>query len=418
MAKEATDNEILEYLKKDSIGRNQQLGILIKYITTLDEPTVIGIDDAWGTGKTVFVKQMQVLAGDADVRDVKGIDMDTIDSFRSRCAVHYFNAWEYDYMKDPLCALAFNLVADFGVLEKARKTVGNIGDVARSLVKNAVTRCTDGFVDIDGLTNEDIYTLAKSLNTAKKDVEKLIGEIQNKYEKSSLVIIIDEIDRCKPSFAVDLLEVVKHYFQLKGVIFVVATNNKALACTVRQCYGQEYDGGAYLERFFDVRMFLRRPKTNEYMKVVNSNYNWCYTDADIIDYYGLSMREIRHYYTLKRMTDGFTALNNFDSDDDKVRFAKYIALPIILAMTVTGDKEVLNVLQGRNVDAIWSAIKQSKSCKETMNGMISVRGNVNIMLQRVTKLYESLFNDNEDISIYFREAATILSNFTSIDAAQ
>ena len=102
MVKEATDEEIRNYLKNDAIGRNGQLDTLMKFLNNLDESIVIGINDAWGTGKTVFVKQLQLMASqEPSLDNVLNIDKSAIEQFQNRFACYYFNAWEYDYMPDP-----------------------------------------------------------------------------------------------------------------------------------------------------------------------------------------------------------------------------------------------------------------------------------------------------------------------------
>ena len=49
--------------------------------------------------------------------------------------------------------------------------------------------------------------------------------------------MVDELDRCRPSYAVELPEVVKHLFTVDGVVFVIAVNRAELTHSIRALYG-------------------------------------------------------------------------------------------------------------------------------------------------------------------------------------
>ena len=67
-----------------------------------------------------------------------------------------------------------------------------------------------------------------------------------------LVVVIDELDRCRPSYAIELLEVAKHLFTVDHIVFALAVNRAELAQSVRALYGASFDAKGYLRRFFDV----------------------------------------------------------------------------------------------------------------------------------------------------------------------
>ena len=66
-----------------------------------------------------------------------------------------------------------------------------------------------------------------------------------------LFILIDELDRCRPTYAIKLLERVKHMFETDQVVFVIATDTSQLKHSIRATYGGEFDAQTYLQRFFD-----------------------------------------------------------------------------------------------------------------------------------------------------------------------
>lgn len=74
-----------------------------------------------------------------------------------------------------------------------------------------------------------------------------------------LVVVIDELDRCRPSYAVELLETAKHLFSVDGVVFVLALTRAELARSVKILYGDGFDATGYLRRFIDVDFRLPEP---------------------------------------------------------------------------------------------------------------------------------------------------------------
>ena len=78
-------------------------------------------------------------------------------------------------------------------------------------------------------------------------------------ENRPLIVVIDELDRCRPSYAVELLEVAKHLFAVDHIVFVLAVNRSELAHSIRALYGSGFDAEGYLRRFFDVDFRLPAP---------------------------------------------------------------------------------------------------------------------------------------------------------------
>lgn len=109
----------------------------------------------------------------------------------------------------------------------------------------------------------DILSAVKTEEDIKECVRDVFNDIiVEKAEK--LVIFIDELDRCKPSFAIEMLERIKHYFDDERIIFVVSLNKEQLIHTISNYYGSEFDATRYLNRFFDISVNL--PEISRYQK--------------------------------------------------------------------------------------------------------------------------------------------------------
>jgi hypothetical protein len=83
-------------------------------------------------------------------------------------------------------------------------------------------------------------------------------------EPVKIVIIIDKLDRCRPTYAVQLLERIKHLFDVEGIVFVLGIDREQLSHSIKALYGSEFDAIGYLKRFIDLDYRLPEPKLGCY----------------------------------------------------------------------------------------------------------------------------------------------------------
>ncbi|WP_371751944.1 P-loop NTPase fold protein [Snodgrassella alvi] len=299
--------------KNDALDREENITVLTQFITSFEQSIVLCIDGGWGQGKTTFIKMWQ--------QYLKNQHIPTI----------YFNAWESDYTDDALIALIGEISLSIKELEfqdktKAEKIIARIYEYTANLTKVVLPSVTN--LSIKALfgcftnTNE----LAKALGALS---ESLVKEQIKKYEKSRktlskfkeelsklaqcytggdkqkpLVIFIDELDRCRPDFAIEVLEKAKHLFNVDNIIFVLATDKTQLGHSIRAVYGQGLDVNGYLRRFIDFDYLL--PLSNHtYIEYLINKYSLKkyllkkethYIDPksfleNMVDKYNLTLRE-------------------------------------------------------------------------------------------------------------------------------
>ena len=87
------------------------------------------------------------------------------------------------------------------------------------------------------------------------------------------VIVIDELDRCKPTYAIELLETIKHFFGVKNIIFVFLVNKKQLQSIVSTSYLQDDECSEYFEKFFDIQFNLPELEYEDFIQIEYNNYN-------------------------------------------------------------------------------------------------------------------------------------------------
>lgn len=224
----------------DALRRELIAGNLTNLIRDEENPFVVSVSGDWGTGKTFLLQRWR-----AQLEK---------DSFRAI----YFNAWEDDCCDDPLVAIIGQLAEYFsstGLKKISEKIKANavplLGSNLRSLTEKYVG------LSLPYLAKDvfDKYSQqTESKNKLKDELKKLADKVR-KETGHPLVFIIDELDRCRPTFAVELLERVKHVFDVPGMVFVFGLNRGELAKSVQSLYGK-IDADIYLHRFFDMEFRL------------------------------------------------------------------------------------------------------------------------------------------------------------------
>lgn len=248
---------------------------------------VIALDSPWGTGKTRFVKMLR-----NHLEKRKSEDGDnSITKKDAKFNVIYYNAWGTDFCVDALEPLIYTvinspelnpsrfrkgvkqLLEEFGELASdvakilAYSVAGRIlGETAAGEIKDIVDRG-----DID--ENDPLKDYKKRLDLYS-DFKEALGKVI-KATKKNLVIVVDELDRCRPTFAIQTLELAKHLFAVPGLIFIFSLDIKQLSYSVETVYGQKMDATGYLCRFFDY--FMRMPNgdkrilINEFVECFDTN---------------------------------------------------------------------------------------------------------------------------------------------------
>ncbi len=248
----------------DRLDRRPTAEALRRFIGTIDGPCVVSLDAGWGMGKTTFLRMWR--------------EHLCLEGF----SVVMFNAWDNDFANEPFLALSEELREALGRFAGVEPSaVETFATAARDVVVNAVPALSrivinlvaggvagdvvEGAVDrVMALGEPDLsrYGAAQAAMCNFRTALATAASAQALAEavRPPLVILIDELDRCRPSYAVELLEVLKHLFAVKGVVFVLAVNRQELEHSVRALYGAEFGAEVYLRRFFDVD--LRLPNVN------------------------------------------------------------------------------------------------------------------------------------------------------------
>lgn len=256
--------------KNDSLNRKPIVEFLADLTTRLNGPFVIALDSPWGSGKSTVVKMLK----------------STLQSKDFECI--YFNSWKVDYIVDPLVALVASIGSiDLGSGKPAasfQRHYNKAKKITTAIAKRSVIAATKaatlGALEIDkdlekiaadlaGDSAGDIVDNFKNesalLDKFRTEIQSAIQSLPNANKKTNLIFFIDELDRCRPNFAIDLLERVKHIFDIENIVFIISIDKSQLESSISAVHGAKINSSEYLRRFFDLEFGIPTPETKSYI---------------------------------------------------------------------------------------------------------------------------------------------------------
>ncbi len=302
--------QLTEIWSADRLDRRQDAEFLISFLTKrieeraeqgLSRSYVLNLDSTWGSGKTFFLERL------AQHLKAQGYLAASV------------NAWQDDYVADPLVAVfasidnaltpASRKVRDTN--KKLQTVKRNVAAVAlavargatkhwaRKLIGEGVEAIEGAYYDaredtVDTIVDDSAKSVKQhaekqlddvadamlaqfkdgkqSVSRFKQNLSELISTVVPVHHKAPLFVLIDELDRCRPTYAIELLERVKHLFETDDVVFIVATDTAQLQHSICAVYGQQFDSNRYLRRFFDRSYSFVAPSVERFVTQLCEQY--------------------------------------------------------------------------------------------------------------------------------------------------
>lgn len=401
--------------EKDIFGHKAFGERLTNLLANTNFPITLAIDAQWGEGKTTFLKMW---AG--HLRN-EGFPVIEFDSFVN------------DYYDDPFIPLAGELVAlahkngiKAGIANKAKKVgialakgAAKIG--VKALTLNALDNQTlEGIKEdvADGLadyTAKEVGELIDRYNTTKNEFESFRDALRNLPAKlhagpkhddgqpinsKPLVFIIDELDRCRPDYALRLLERVKHFYSVENVHFVFGAHISSIENSVLATYGKNINAALYLQKFFTIKCNLPNQNNNKesnksvYLKNLNKIFNIRFDIYDLENYLieeNISLRKIEKIFSQYMMIhrdERYESLSYYLLLLCIIRNSNQQMYQKILKGEMAPDEagKVINKLYPMHPNAHWVSIIQNALTDNATNevreafGLRLMAGNLNAFL--------------------------------------
>ena len=279
--------------KKDVLNRDPFIENVMEVIETISsrpQGCCFCINGNWGSGKTFVINQIEnrlAIIQSEETNDNKYI-------------VFHYDCWKYDYYEEPLIAIVAALndfiissnsifnknenVYTDAVIKKVKETIGTIaGEICKNKIGIDLVDVVKGIKD--DADNEiekkqsfdELYDFKQSLDFIREEIGKLA-------ESKTVIIFIDELDRCLPTYAIKVLERVHHLFSdLNNVIVVITMDKKQLEHSIKQIYG-EIDVDTYLRKFISFKLDLDNGMARRYCEKYERYFKkFEYIENDMVD---------------------------------------------------------------------------------------------------------------------------------------
>ncbi|MFB9842748.1 KAP family P-loop NTPase fold protein [Mucilaginibacter ginsenosidivorans] len=259
--------------KNCKLGRRKYGELLTDIVETYSDGFVISIDNQWGSGKTTFVKMWK--------QHLENEEFKTL----------YFNAWVNDFDGSPLIAILSELRTI--VSNKKVKTFDDLLSKGAIITKNVLPGIAKAiakkYIDMDAVSDAIEEATKSAAEILKDDIDEYLNKknglidfkveladfIQKNTNGKPLIFIVDELDRCRPNYAVEILENIKHFFSVKGIVFVLSIDKAQLGNAIKGFYGSDLiDSNEYLRRFIDIEYHIPEPDRDMFTRYLCDYYEF------------------------------------------------------------------------------------------------------------------------------------------------
>jgi len=258
-----SDNPI-SILDQDKLKLEKIARLIARVAVGTEGPFTIGLFGGWGEGKTSALRLAKSLVDDTD--KAKQGEIVTVE----------FNAWKYEKENLPLIPLIVSIIAE---LDNKKDTNGKMKEAFTGL-KNGFRALLFGLstqvdIKVPGLINTKIgLDVSKAIQREEELrlqwIDKQIDQcvyynsfqtLQNIQQK--IIVFIDDLDRCFPDKAIQLLENIKLILNQPGFIFVLAVDQRILENFLVKRFKDEFGfedyqrGQSYLEKIIQLRLWIQ-----------------------------------------------------------------------------------------------------------------------------------------------------------------
>ena len=301
----------------DALGRNKKAGsFLTQLITIQSEPFTLAIDGAWGSGKSALFKMWKP-------------------ELEKQFDVISFNAWENDFTSDPLIALASDVDIIAGHQKNKQEKIRNLFRVVRNITLSYVSHGAISADDLDLIkakeeqTIDEWFSYYRSQKKLPQAFRHQLEELAKEAKGEKLVFLIDELDRCRPTYAIKFLERIKHLFMVPGVCFVLAIDREQLGKAIQAVYGQINTEG-YLRRFIDLTYKLPAPQYKKFIELL-------FKEQHLEHYLEGRSNEQGAIEIMTHLLDYFSGIADFG-----LRDIEHVVRQLVLAARTTPDNILIS----------------------------------------------------------------------------
>lgn len=254
--------------KIDILDRTKIMSDIEQILVLLSEQKqgrVFALDGKWGYGKTYILEQLEKKLEELQK---EGTNDD-------RFFVFHYNCWQYDYYEEPAVAIVSAMLDKCGGKSEKEKAQKVIKEIAGQIVKNKIgidlVETHDNISKKEQFQFDEMFGFKTTLDYTRNKISELAKD-------KTVLLVVDELDRCMPEYAIKVLERLHHMFEgLNNVIVLLAIDSIQLEHSVKEIYGEKVDTERYLRKFIAFRIKLDSGKVQN--QILN-NYGYYFYDFE------------------------------------------------------------------------------------------------------------------------------------------
>ena len=313
---------------QDLLGVNTYTKALIKFIGESNTPMTIAIQGEWGSGKTSMMNQLQEELCNNDQSAFYGI---------------WINTWQYALLSDEEIILSRIVNA---ITEKTMKAINDrhpdkyndsfnkVKDIGKTIFKGMLKI---GASQVAGSVGSSVVDevvgggeLSLTVNDLRENLkEVIVKSIEEDNGRKGFVFFIDDLDRIEPTFAVQILELLKNIFDIPNCIFVLAIDYGVIVKGLEPKFGKLTDENEREFRsFFDkiIQLPFTMPVSSygidDFIVRILDEVDYLTEEEERNDNYKRSISAMaqnsvgRNPRALKRLTNSLSLIKIFNQVDD------------------------------------------------------------------------------------------------------
>lgn len=423
---ELTEDNIRKTIENNILGRNNNLVMLGKMLLNQNENIMISLDGIWGSGKTFFIKQFEYLIKNIDEFPDNKLfvenDKEIFRKLKDNNLVIYYNAWQNDDHEEPLESIMYATLNEFPNQKNQLISFKEYKKIVKGFIWDVIRVASLETIDMKHFDEmksyEDITSSIITIEEKKDSFNKLINEILTDNQR--LILIVDELDRCKPTFAVKMLETLKHFYDNDKITIIVVTNNSELSHTIKKFYGYEFDGCGYLNKFYDAVISLEIKDIKQYLQNQLNFCNRTYLPYDmsylILRYYNFLLRECNKFITIYNLLSSYIETESDFNRNENYVFS-CILLPLAIALKIKHIDLYHQFMNNKGENIIREFIKGSETQKEMIDWIKELLGNPEQdYIDIIIDYYKQIFDKTNSIyRINFHDAISLLGTKLQIE---
>lgn len=358
----------------DRLSRQQQVEGFCRMLLGVEGHAGVLLDGPWGSGKTAFVKMSAALLRAQEVRVVE------------------FNAWRQGHTGVPLVDLVSAISSELGNNTK-KELIKAAGKIMAHVAVRVVRAGTSGLVDLEKVGSDENRDLTASWEESERETGRFKAQLAKvaAEQEEPLVVIIDELDRCQPTYALEVLATVRHLFDVDGVIVVLAINRGELIHSVHSIFGPEFSADRYLHRFADLHAQLLSPSepdlTNFLNELLQSTGVWTQARGSVRKMLwlvsaapGCGLRDIQQ---VAHHTAAIAA--SLSSEHNQVIRDNYLEVFVALIVLRTLDRTAYRNIAAGRIDGFGAIAAAREALKPEGSGRTAV-SNIDLIMLEVVLL--------------------------------